>query len=106
MWNLVRPGIGLMPERSRIFALRWAMAKVTDFECADELGFRVLCDAFGNNVAFKCPNCARPVLAILRANQRGSDPHNPSVFRRSGNVYWLIADVGRRVLALKMGDSG
>lgn len=42
------------------------MGRVTDFECVDDTGHRILCDAFGNNVAFKCPNCAHPVLSIVR----------------------------------------
>ena len=80
------------------------MAKVTDFECVDDTGHRILCDAFGNNVAFKCPMCAHPVLAIVRVNQRGSGPNNPAVCRRCGNVYWLILDADRRLLKLKMGS--
>jgi len=41
------------------------MARVTDFRCVDERGERVPCDAFGNNVAFNCPNCGHPILAII-----------------------------------------
>ena len=35
-------------------------------------------DAFGNNVAFKCPKCGYPVLAVVRKGQRGSQADNPS----------------------------
>ena len=69
------------------------MAKITDFECTDETGHQILCD----------PNCAHPVLAIIRQNQRGAGPHNPAVCRRCGNVYWLTVDMDTRLLTLKTG---
>jgi len=53
------------------------MATVTDFHCTDEGGLRVLCDAHGNNVAFRCQGCGGPVLAVIREHQRGSHPDNP-----------------------------
>ena len=46
----------------------------------------------------------RYTLAIIWSHQRGSDPHNPAVCRRCGNVYWLTADMDRRELTLKMGS--
>lgn len=46
------------------------MAKVTGLNCIDEAGYRVLCDPFGNNVAFRCPACGGPVLSIILENQR------------------------------------
>ena len=32
----------------------------------------IRCDAFGNNVAFACPLCGHPILAIARTSWRGS----------------------------------
>lgn len=50
------------------------MAKVTGLQCIDEAGQAVACDAYGNNVAFRCLGCGGPVLAVIRENQRGSSP--------------------------------
>jgi predicted RNA-binding Zn-ribbon protein involved in translation (DUF1610 family) len=36
-------------------------------------------DAHGNNVAFACPSCGHPVLAIAREHQRGYAANNPAV---------------------------
>jgi predicted RNA-binding Zn-ribbon protein involved in translation (DUF1610 family) len=38
------------------------MTKVTDFNLVDDAGETSPCDAFGNNVAFKCPKCGHPML--------------------------------------------
>jgi hypothetical protein len=54
------------------------MTRVTDFHLVNEFGERVLCDAFGNNVAFKCHDCGHPMLRIVlpKQNGRGSNPDN------------------------------
>ena len=57
------------------------MAAITDFHCVDESDKGICCDAFGNNVAFSCPKCGHPMLAIMRKSQRGSDVNNPAVCR-------------------------
>lgn len=41
------------------------MTQVTDFHCFREKGHEVLCDAYGNNVAFTCPDCGHPMPAII-----------------------------------------
>jgi len=46
--------------------------KITNFECCDAENNTVLVDAHGNNIAFICPDCGHPVLAVMLANQRGS----------------------------------
>jgi len=66
-----------------------ATAKVTKFVCFDREGHAVLCDSFGNNVAFACPACKHPILAIMREYQRGSSSHNPSVCPSCGFRCWL-----------------
>jgi hypothetical protein len=65
------------------------MAKVTGFRCFDTEGFPILCDPFGNNVAFRCPGCSGPVLAVLREHQRGSNEGNPSICTACGSKYWI-----------------
>jgi len=65
------------------------MAKVTGLNCIDEAGYQVLCDPFGNNVAFRCPACGGPVLSIIIENQRGSEEGNPSVCPACKNRYWI-----------------
>ncbi len=49
------------------------MTRVTDFRLVNENGDRLLCDAFGNNVAFDCPKCGHPMLAMIlpEAEQTG-----------------------------------
>ena len=66
------------------------MTRVTDFRCVNDNGDRVLCDAYGNNVAFKSRNCGHPMLAIVlpKGNSRGSNPDNPSVCRHCGFRAW------------------
>jgi hypothetical protein len=51
------------------------MAKVTDFECADEAGHRILCDAFGNNVGIRMSELCSPGTSY--------HPVEPARFRRS-----------------------
>lgn len=66
------------------------MAKITGFTAEDESGSPVLCDAFGNNVAFRCLKCGCPVLAVMRANQRGSSSNNPSQCPSCMEHFWLF----------------
>jgi hypothetical protein len=68
------------------------MAKVTGFGCIDEQGYPLACDAYGNNVAFRCPGCGGPVLAVIRENQRGSSPKKPSRCPGCGSRAWLELD--------------
>lgn len=68
------------------------MATVTDFHCIAEDGFMVLCDAHGNNVAFRCQGCGGPVLAVMREHQRGSYPGNPAECRACHSQYWVEVD--------------
>lgn len=76
------------------------MATVTDFHCTDESGLRVLCDAHGNNVAFRCQGCGGPVLAVIREHQRGSHPNNLAECRACHAQYWveLVAADDRLVI--------
>lgn len=81
------------------------MTVVTDFRRVNEGGRDVPCDAFGNNVAFVCPECGHPMLAIMRDYQRGSSLNNPAVCRGCGLRAWLSADKLSGVLRLKRSDS-
>jgi NAD-dependent SIR2 family protein deacetylase len=65
------------------------MSKVTGFKAVDELGFPVLCDAQGNNVAIRCTSCGGPVLAVIRENQRGNSSVHPAVCPACGAKYWV-----------------
>ena len=75
------------------------MATITNFECVDEHGSQVQADAFGNNVAFRCPRCSHPILAIARSHQRGSDEHNPAACRGCGFQCWI--EVATNTLRLR-----
>jgi predicted RNA-binding Zn-ribbon protein involved in translation (DUF1610 family) len=82
------------------------MTKVTGFRCVDEDGDRVPCDAYGNNVAFKCSKCGHPMLAIVlpKQNRRGSNPENPAVCRHCGFRAWVVADPVKKLLWLQSPD--
>ncbi len=54
------------------------MAKVTGFNCFEPDGTHIPCDAYGNNVAFKCPKCGYPVIAVMLTNFRGSSLARPA----------------------------
>lgn len=56
------------------------MPKITGFTMVDTGGYPVLCDAHGNNAAFRCPGCGGPILFDYHdKNQRGASAENPSV---------------------------
>ena len=74
------------------------MAKITDFRCVDDSGKAILADAFGNNVAFGCPECGHPVLAIALDNQRGSDRDHPALCRNCSFRGWIEIKDTERVL--------
>jgi DNA-directed RNA polymerase subunit RPC12/RpoP len=82
------------------------MTRVTDFQLLDENGGRALCDAFGNNVAFKCMKCGHPMLAIIlpRQNRHGSTPENPAVCRNCGSKAWLMAEPAKKLLRVQSSD--
>ena len=80
------------------------MAKVTTFGCIDERGERVLCDAFGNNVAFKCPDCGHPVLAIVRKDQRGSSKDKFAECPHCRFRGWVDADFDLHVPTIRRVD--
>jgi hypothetical protein len=65
------------------------MATITNFRCVDGAGRDVPCDAFGNNVALKCPKCGHPVVAIAREHQRGSGATNAAECRECGLKCWI-----------------
>jgi hypothetical protein len=77
------------------------MATITGFRCVDSSGQDIECDAFGNNVALKCPNCGHPILAIARENQRGSDSAHVVSCRRCDLACWIEVDIANSVLALR-----
>jgi hypothetical protein len=70
------------------------MAKITDFRCIDELGNEVPCDAFGNNVAVRCPRCGHPILAIALENQRGFSQDKPAACRSCRFECWITIERG------------
>jgi hypothetical protein len=79
------------------------MARVTDYHCINENGESVLCDAFGNNVAFKCPKCEHPMLAIVlpKQDRRGSTPENPAICRHCDFQAWVVAEPAKKLLRLQ-----
>jgi hypothetical protein len=77
-----------------------AMAIITDFRCLDEDENEIPCDAFGNNVALRCPSCGYPMLAIIRENQRVSGADNPAICRGCDFQAWLSVDTSGRRLRL------
>jgi len=77
-----------------------AMTKVTDFRYIKYEQMTVRCDAFGNNVAFVCPKCGHPMLAIIREDQRGSDANNPAICRSCDFRCWLEANDVEKALKL------
>lgn len=72
------------------------MAAVTGFRVCIEPGGEIPGDAHGNNVAFACPNCGYPVLAVARAHQRGSSPSNPAICRGCDSEWILRASYASR----------
>lgn len=82
------------------------MTKVTDFHLVDEVGERALCDAFGNNVAFKCMKCGHPMLAIIlpEQNRHGSTPENPAECRHCHFRSWVVAEPATKLLRLQSSD--
>lgn len=72
--------------------------KITDFSIYDGRGNEVPGDTFGNNVAFECPQCCHPILAIARKDQRGSSEENPARCRGCGARYVLYVPSGSRKL--------
>ena len=68
--------------------------KITDFLVMDTHGNEVRADPFGNNLAFSCPECGHPVVAIALENQRGSDESHPASCRGCGVNFFL--DVRRQ----------
>jgi hypothetical protein len=76
------------------------LAKVTDFELVAAKGLKLAADAHGNNVAFRCVDCASPVLAVLLANRQGSAANKPVKCKGCGSKYWLKIDQAERRLTL------
>jgi hypothetical protein len=74
------------------------MAKITDFTCVDGSDNAVPCDAFGNNVALRCPKCGHPILAIILENQRGSSKQNRSVCRSCKYECWVTISERNQLL--------
>ena len=63
--------------------------KITDFLVMDTNGDEIDADPHGNNLAFSCPLCEYPVLAVALDNQRGNDEHHPAQCRGCGTGYFL-----------------
>lgn len=75
------------------------MSGIDAYRVVDESGGEVLADPFGNNVAFHCPVCHGPVLAVVRQHQRGGKPDNPSHCRTCRAKYWVEQDeLGKRLI--------
>ena len=78
------------------------MTRVTDFHSVHEKCHDVLCDAYGNNVAFTCPDCGHPMLAIILPNQNrhGSTPRNPAACRHCRHRWWVSAEPDKKLLTI------
>ena len=63
--------------------------KITNFLVMDTDGNEILADPFGNNLAFACPTCGAPVLAVALENQRGWDEDHPAKCRSCETGYFL-----------------
>lgn len=63
--------------------------KITDFLVMDADGNEISADPHGNNLAFSCPACRGPVLAVVLQNQRGWDEDHPAVCRSCKCAYFL-----------------
>jgi len=63
--------------------------KITGFQCVNTDGKTIMADAHGNNLAFSCPKCSHPVLAVIREHQRGSSSSNPTVCKGCASSYWF-----------------
>jgi hypothetical protein len=63
--------------------------KITDFLVMNDHGEEIKADAFGNNLAFCCPDCGHPILAVALENQRGSDDQHPAVCKGCKKQYVL-----------------
>jgi uncharacterized protein with PIN domain len=77
------------------------MASITDFMCIDKVGNVVHADAFGNNIAFACPECSDPVLAIAREHFRGSSADKPSSCRGCGTKFWIEVIPEEKLIKLR-----
>ena len=66
--------------------------KITGFRCVAANPKDIPSHAFGNNVAFACPDCGHPVLAIMLENQQGSDSDHPTECQKCHKKYWLSID--------------
>ena len=67
------------------------MTEITGFRCVNDAEEDVPCDAFGNFVAYTCPKCGSPLLAILLNGQRGSTAEYPTECR-CGLITWITVD--------------
>lgn len=65
------------------------MATITGFIGVYSDGTSAKVDAHGNNVAFACPSCGHPVLAIAREHQRGSSSTKPATCRGCGQDLFI-----------------
>jgi len=73
------------------------MATVSGFSAVDSQGFPVVCQARGNNAAFRCAGCGGPILATFMPGHDGSASNKPCSCG-CGCRYWLEADeVGQRL---------
>lgn len=55
----------------------------------DTNGEEIAADPHRNSLAFSCPLCGYPVLAIALDNQRGSDEHHPAYCKGCETGYFL-----------------
>ena len=79
--------------------------KITDFLVMDSEGNEVLADPHGNNLAFCCPTCGHPILAVALANQRGNDEAHPAICRGCAAKYFLDVRVGAKKLYIQAAGS-
>ena len=78
------------------------MAIITGFKCQDESGLPILCDAFGNNAAIRCPSCSAPILVIAIKNQRGSDPAHIATCIACELRIWIEVNMSKRILIVHL----
>jgi hypothetical protein len=82
------------------------LARVADFQFVNERGDRLLCDAFGNNIAFDCTSCGHPILGKIqrKPRRRGLTVENPAICRHCGFRGWVTAEPEKQLLRLECVD--
>ena len=75
--------------------------KITDFKCVDSIGNQLKSDAFGNNAAVSCPNCAHPILFVALKNQKGSSFTHKTKCKGCSSDFYIEAHEEEKTIQIK-----